>query len=85
MVTDCQVVFQPEGLQHNTIPHGKCQTQLIIVVGWDRRGRESMNFPFSICSAIIMCIFIQNSNKWHSDLLLGLTLHVHTRTKEGHK
>lgn len=73
VVTDCQVVLQAEGLQDNPIPHRERQAQLVVVVGWDRRGRESVNFPFSICSAIIMCVFIQNSNKLHSDLLLGLT------------
>lgn len=81
VVTDCQVVLQPEGLQDNPVPDRERQAQLIVVVGWDRRGRESVNFPFSICSAITMCIFIQNSNKVHSDLLLGLTLQAHTHKK----
>lgn len=73
VVADGQVVLQPEGLQDNPVPHRERQAQLVVVVGWDRRGRESVNFPFSICSATIMFIFIQNSNKLHSDLLLGLT------------
>lgn len=79
MVTDGEVVLQPEGLQYNPVSHGEGQAQLVVVVGWDRRGRESVNFPFSICSAITMCTFTHNSNKWHSDLLLG---HTHKRENQ---
>lgn len=82
VVTDCQVVLQAERLQDNPVPDREGQAQLIVVVGWDRRGRESVNFPFSICSAITTCTFTQNSNKVHSDLLLGLTQRAHTHTKK---
>lgn len=79
VVADCQVVLQPEGLQDNPVPHGERQAQLVRVVGWDRRGRESVNFPFSICSATIMCVFIQNSNK-RTVICTGSDLGSHTHT-----